>query len=82
MAQRASAATQPDVQQLIAGSAPAPTTQHLGSHEAGQGPVDDALGRPPDLDMLDDLAQLTEWLEMFHVESMVELDYGAVADKV
>nr|WP_246256334.1 hypothetical protein [Pseudarthrobacter oxydans] len=36
----------------------------------------------PDLDMLDDLAQLTEWLEMFHVDSMVELDYGAVADKV
>ncbi|WP_411375408.1 hypothetical protein ACLH0K_03090 [Arthrobacter sp. MPF02] len=36
----------------------------------------------PDLDMLDDLAQLTEWLEQFHMESMVELDYGAVADKV
>lgn len=36
----------------------------------------------PDLDMLDDLAQLTEWLEQFHVGSMVELDYGAVADKV
>ncbi|TQJ39545.1 hypothetical protein FBY33_1564 [Arthrobacter sp. SLBN-112] len=36
----------------------------------------------PDLDMLDDLAQLTEWLEQFHVNSMVELDYGAVADKV
>ncbi len=36
----------------------------------------------PDLDMLDDLAQLTEWLEQFHVSSMVELDYGAVADKV
>lgn len=36
----------------------------------------------PDLDMLDDLTQLTEWLEMFHVQSMVELDYGAVADKV
>ncbi|TPV50253.1 hypothetical protein FJ661_13330 [Pseudarthrobacter phenanthrenivorans] len=36
----------------------------------------------PDLDMLDDLAQLTEWLEQFHVDSMVELDYGAVADKV
>ncbi|MDP9888526.1 hypothetical protein [Pseudarthrobacter enclensis] len=36
----------------------------------------------PDLDMLDDLAQLTEWLESFHVNSMVELDYGAVADKV
>jgi hypothetical protein len=36
----------------------------------------------PDLDMLDDLAQLTEWLEQFHVASMVELDYGAVADKV
>ena len=36
----------------------------------------------PDLDMLDDLTQLTEWLELFHVGSMVELDYGAVADKV
>jgi hypothetical protein len=36
----------------------------------------------PDLDMLDDLTQLTEWLELFDVESMVELDYGAVADKV
>lgn len=36
----------------------------------------------PDLDMLDDLTQLTEWLELFHVNSMVELDYGAVADKV
>jgi len=36
----------------------------------------------PDLDMLDDLTQLTEWLELFHVDSMVELDYGAVADKV
>jgi hypothetical protein len=36
----------------------------------------------PDLDMLDDLTQLTEWLELFHAESIVELDYGAVADKV
>jgi hypothetical protein len=36
----------------------------------------------PDLDMLDDLTQLTEWLELFHADAMVELDYGAVADKV
>ena len=36
----------------------------------------------PDLDMLEDLTQLTEWLELFHAESVVELDYGAVADKV
>jgi hypothetical protein len=36
----------------------------------------------PDLDMLEDLTQLTEWLELFHRESVVELDYGAVADKV
>ena len=36
----------------------------------------------PDLDMLDDLTQLTEWLELFHPESVVELDYGGVADKV
>ena len=36
----------------------------------------------PDLDMLEDLPQLTEWRELFHPESVVELDYGAVADKV
>ncbi|MET1065953.1 MAG: hypothetical protein ABWX85_13445 [Arthrobacter sp.] len=36
----------------------------------------------PDLDMLEDLTQLTEWLELFDPESVVELDYGAVADKV
>lgn len=36
----------------------------------------------PDLDMLEDLTQLTEWLELFHPDSVVELDYGAVADKV
>ena len=36
----------------------------------------------PDLDMLEDLTQLTEWLALFHPESVVELDYGAVADKV
>lgn len=36
----------------------------------------------PELDMLEDLTQLTEWLELFHPDSVVELDYGAVADKV
>jgi hypothetical protein len=36
----------------------------------------------PELDMLEDLTQLTEWLELFHPDSAVELDYGAVADKV
>jgi hypothetical protein len=36
----------------------------------------------PDLDMLDDMTQLTEWLELFHPGSVVELDYGAVAEKV
>lgn len=36
----------------------------------------------PDLDMLEDLTQLTAWLELFHPDSVVELDYGAVADKV
>jgi hypothetical protein len=36
----------------------------------------------PDLDMLEDLTQLTEWIELFHRDSVVELDYGAVADKV
>ncbi len=36
----------------------------------------------PELDMLEDLTQLTGWIELFHPESLVELDYGAVADKV
>lgn len=36
----------------------------------------------PDLDMLEELAQLTAWLERFDSSSLVELDYGAVADKV
>lgn len=36
----------------------------------------------PELDMLEDVTQLTEWLELFHPDSVVELDYGAVADKV
>lgn len=36
----------------------------------------------PDLDMLEELAQLTAWLERFDSASIVELDYGAVADKV
>jgi hypothetical protein len=36
----------------------------------------------PELDMLEDLTQLTDWLELFHPDSVVELDYGAVADKV
>lgn len=36
----------------------------------------------PELDMLEDLTQLTEWLELFHPDSVVEIDYGAVADKV
>ncbi|MEE2523482.1 hypothetical protein V1639_15655 [Pseudarthrobacter sp. J75] len=36
----------------------------------------------PDLDMLEELAQLTAWLERFDSGSVVELDYGAVADKV
>jgi hypothetical protein len=36
----------------------------------------------PELDMLEDLTQLTEWLELFSQDAVVELDYGSVADKV
>lgn len=36
----------------------------------------------PELDLLDDLTELSEWLELFHEESVLELDYGAVANKV
>ena len=36
----------------------------------------------PELDLLDELAALTEWLEVFDPEAVVELDYGPVADLV
>ncbi|MDQ4501234.1 hypothetical protein [Sinomonas sp. ASV322] len=36
----------------------------------------------PDMSMLDELTSLTEWLEEFHPDSAVELDYGRVADRV
>ncbi|MET1033763.1 MAG: hypothetical protein ABWX68_00800 [Arthrobacter sp.] len=36
----------------------------------------------PELDMLDELTALSEWLQLFHPESVVELDYGRVADLV
>lgn len=36
----------------------------------------------PELDLLDELTELAEWLETFSSESIVELDYGLVADSV
>jgi hypothetical protein len=36
----------------------------------------------PELDLLDELTELAEWLETFSPESIVELDYGRVADTV
>jgi hypothetical protein len=36
----------------------------------------------PEMNLLDELTSLTEWLEEFHPDSAVELDYGAVADRV
>lgn len=36
----------------------------------------------PDMSMLDELTSLTEWLEEFNPDSVVELDYGRVADRV
>lgn len=36
----------------------------------------------PGLDLLDELTELGEWLEVFHPDSVVELDYGRVADIV
>ncbi|WP_413542532.1 hypothetical protein [Citricoccus nitrophenolicus] len=33
----------------------------------------------PDMDLLQDLTQLVSWLESFHPDSMVELDYGGLA---
>ena len=36
----------------------------------------------PEMNMLDELTTLTEWLEEFHPDSAIELDYGAVADRV
>lgn len=36
----------------------------------------------PELDLLDELTELAEWLELFHEDSVVELDYGPVAGHV
>ncbi|WP_372699021.1 hypothetical protein [Arthrobacter sp. JSM 101049] len=36
----------------------------------------------PELDILDELTSLGEWLSLFHEDSMIELDYGLVAEKV
>jgi hypothetical protein len=36
----------------------------------------------PEMNLLDELTTLTEWLEEFHPDAMVELDYGGVADRV
>ncbi|WP_237687438.1 hypothetical protein [Arthrobacter jiangjiafuii] len=36
----------------------------------------------PELDLLDELAELTTWLEIFSEDAVLELDYGPVADLV
>lgn len=36
----------------------------------------------PELDILDELTSLGEWLGLFHEDSIVELDYGPVAERV
>lgn len=36
----------------------------------------------PELDLLDELAELTAWLEVFDADAVLELDYGPVADLV
>lgn len=36
----------------------------------------------PELDLLEDLTELSEWMTGFHENSILELDYGAVADAV
>ncbi len=36
----------------------------------------------PELDILDDLTSLGEWLGLFHEDAIVELDYGPIADRV
>ena len=36
----------------------------------------------PELDMLDELTALSEWLRLFHADSIVELDYGRLAELV
>lgn len=36
----------------------------------------------PELDLLEDLTELTDWLELFRRDAVVELDYGPVADLV
>jgi hypothetical protein len=36
----------------------------------------------PELEILDELTTISEWLRTFHTESIVELDYGPIAESV
>jgi hypothetical protein len=36
----------------------------------------------PELDLLEELADITQWLELFRRDAVVEIDYGSVADRV
>ncbi|MEZ2373194.1 hypothetical protein [Arthrobacter sp. RCC_34] len=36
----------------------------------------------PELDFLDEMTRVVAWLERFHTSSVLELDYGALADRV
>lgn len=36
----------------------------------------------PELDFLDEMTRVVGWLERFHTSSVLELDYGALADRV
>lgn len=40
-----------------------------------------AIGAP-EMDLLDELTEIMEWLEVFRRDAVVEVDYGAVADRV
>ncbi|MHA7190153.1 hypothetical protein ACX80N_07670 [Arthrobacter sp. MDT2-16] len=40
-----------------------------------------AIGAP-EMDLLDELTEIVEWLEIFRRDAVVEVDYGSVADRV
>jgi hypothetical protein len=54
----------------------APATQAL---ERARYAVASLAVHAPELDMLDELTALSEWIQLFHHDSVVELDYGRIA---
>jgi hypothetical protein len=68
-----------DGERIVSVRLSAPTVQAL---ERARYAAASLAVHAPELDMLDDLTGLSEWLQLFHQDSIVELDYGRTAELV